>query len=347
MKQYLNLIISMSLFILMTCFVIIKTNEPEIIAFKKVMHNTIIGELDKNSELKRNLPKNFEIVIVPSCYISVNQSINKESSDVNDFIIDSTLGYGVIKSQDKVLAVASKISTSYSFLDNELIKPQIKFLEMIKFSMQYSDNPFFVYFFNDEKYWNDVIGFYSDGNISFIDENFHIYSDIKEIIKSRYGSVEKYLEIVEDTRYKEQLKNKIKNIEEAKAIVKNDYVQWENEFPLDTLEVFNLFITEMDSIVKLSVEQKALIKQKVIDRIRKYQLRTYARCGIPFYNEDITYEVKSILTKNQFEKYLEQRAIKSWLVTEASKNIYYYLKREIKTPEDLIEDYYKQEVFGK
>ena len=330
-----------------TSLMIIKTDESEVVLFKKGMHDTILKEVNKNSELKKNLPKKFDIIVVPSCYISFTLPIAKNYSDVTTISIDSTKGYGVLKSQDKVFAVACRIGSSYSFSTNELLEPQKKTLKLIDYAVQHSANPFFVYFLKDEKYWDDAIGFFDKEKISFIDENLHTYTNIEEIIKYRYGSVEKYLEITEDTKLKEQLLSKIANIEGAKAIVKNDYVHWKNEFPQDTVGVLNLFIAEMDSITKLSAEQKALIKQKVIDRIRKYQLKTYTGFGIPFYGEDISHEVQAVLTKNQLSKYLEQRALNSWLATQASNRVYNYLKREKNTPESLLDSIYKQEVFGK
>jgi hypothetical protein len=204
-----------------------------------------------------------------------------------------------------------------------------------------------VYFLKDEKFWQDVIGIFSNGKISFIDSDSHIYSDAESIIKHRYGSVEKYLEVREDAKFKEQLKSKINDIEEAKAIVKKDYIKLLNHFPQDTLGVFNLFIVEMDSAIKLTEEQKILIKQKTISRIRKYRLNSYTGCGIPFYGEDISYEIQSVLTKNQYIKYISQRSINSWLATKASNRVYDYFKREKNIPEDLIESSFKKEVFGK
>lgn len=346
MKQVFNILLGLSLAIVATSLMIIKTDESEVVVFKKKMYNTILGEIDKNSDLKRNLPKYFDIIVIPSCYFSITQPVSKNYTAAPDLLIDSTVGYGVLKDHEKVLAIANKTSLSYSFLSNELLISQTKHLKLIAYAMKYSANPFFVYFLKDEKYWFNVIGFFRNGKISFIDENFHMYSDIKGIIKYRYGSFEKYLELIKDSKSKEQLRSKIADLKEAKAIVKNDYVHWKNEFPQDTIGVFNLFITEMNSITKLTAEQKALIQIKIIDRIRKYQLKIYSGFGIPFYGEDVSYEVKSVLTKNQFNKYLEQRALNLWLVAQASNIVYDYLKRERNIPENLIDSAYKSEVFG-
>lgn len=347
MKKSINLIAGLILLIVMTSLIISQTDESEIVLFKKKMYNTILMDIDKNSELKKNLPKYFDIVAVPTCNVSIKQLTEKNNESAIEIMIDSSLGYGFIKDHNKVLIVANKINSSYSFLSNELIAPHAKNIDMIENAMHYSANPFFVYFLKDEKYWQDVIGLFSNGKISFIDVDLHIYSDFETIIKHRYGSVEKYLELSEDSKFKERLKSKIDDIEEAKAIVKNDYIKLLNHFPQDTLDVFNLFILEMDSITKLTEDQKAIVKQKVFIRISKYQLNTYTGCGIPFYGEDISYEVQSVLTKNQYSKYIAQRALNSWLATQASNRVYTYFKREKGIPEDSIKSSYKREVFGK
>ena len=148
MKQVFNILLGLSLAIVATSLMIIKTDESEVVVFKKKMYNTILGEIDKNSDLKRNLPKYFDIIVIPSCYFSITQPVSKNYTAAPDLLIDSTVGYGVLKDHEKVLAIANKTSLSYSFLSNELLISQTKHLKLIAYAMKYSANPFFKFNFS-------------------------------------------------------------------------------------------------------------------------------------------------------------------------------------------------------
>jgi hypothetical protein len=60
----------------------------------------------------------------------------------------------------------------------------------------------------------------------------------------------------DDLKRRELVKNM--KVDNAKAILKNDYASWWEHFPTDTQRVVNLFLDQMDSTIKMQPAQRKL-----------------------------------------------------------------------------------------
>jgi hypothetical protein len=243
-----------------------------------------------------------------------------------------------------MFAIAYKSNNSFNIMTSKaILDSHSKLVTFINYALKCSSNPFFVSFLEDEKYFHDIIGFYNNGTIEYIDNKLNRYLDIQSIIKYRYGCIEKYNELKEDEKIKAELIVKLRNTEYAKSIIRNDYSMWEYHFPKDTLIIYNLFINEMDSIVKLTSEQKQILKYKLIEK-HEFDSKLFCDYNIVFLNKDVTNIIKSVLTKEQFIHYQEQRTMNLWFASQASNTIYLYYNNLEK---DSIQKAFRRSIFNK
>lgn len=315
-------------------------------SFKKEMIKAILPILEDDSGY--NKTSKVEIIAIPTCTLALNDRKKGLLENLNRIAIDTTLQYAVVKNNDIVKAIVSKNNNSpYDVIhhDNQRFDYENKQIKMILFALKYSADPFFVYFFDNEKALRNLIGYFEDGKIYFIDENLNVYRNTPAIVNVKYGSMEKYFEMTSDLNFKKQLLLKIDRVNDLKNVLKSDYSVWQTYFPKDTSKILQVFLTELSQNSDVSKEQQTLLKEAILNRIQLFKIETYS-CGISFLGQDVSNEVKAILTRNQYNKYIEKREYASWLSFQANEKMFNYLKKIKEISEDSIPNYYRNEILA-
>jgi hypothetical protein len=315
---------------------IVKHNESAIIYFKNKIYGLLWHEIKR--KFAQESFNDITLLPVPTCFLDLKKPNGHSPYDLNNMVIDSTFQYAVLKKRNKLFMVASRNYSAYDFItvNNQRINYEAKQLRMIDTARKYSSNPFFVYFFDDEKGRNDLIGFFNKkGGVTYFDDNLKSYKNTDAIVAERYGSLDKYIEIHDDIKQKERLMSKIVTVEDEKKIIAEDYNLRTAKFPNDTAKNLNLFISNITRISNLTKQQQTLLSKKIVDWIRLFKLTTYG-CGIPFYGKDIAYQVESVLTRTQYNNYIRQSELDSWLSKQTQNKIFYHIMGERKIPTDSI-----------
>jgi hypothetical protein len=206
-----------------------------------------------------------------------------------------------------------------------------KKVALMMFALKYSSTPFYVYFFPDECYSDDLIGFFKDGEVFFINTDFHIFTALQEIIEYRYGSVAKYYEMVESDMLKNQFLLKL-DFATAVNILRRDYITYENSFPKDTTKILSLFFAEIDSLVHLTDTQKNLLVTQITKRLRSMKINLCGLNDVCILHEPVNYQIDQVLTIDQYHTYLDKLEFVRWAQNKASLVISRYLLKERKLP---------------
>jgi len=210
---------------------------------------------------------------------------------------------------------------------------------------RFSQNLFLVSFSDLDS--NRVVGFFQNGNIHFLDRRMTHITDFKDLIVQQNGSLEKYFEVLEFKKRKDDLLTRISSLESAKEILRNDYISYGEAFPEDTLKVLKMLIDEITLATRASEAQRALIQNQILRAKASNTLMTFNDYGVPFYGLEIAPCIKSVLTKGEYFLFLENRELNSWLATKASNRIYKYFSIDKKVPQDQISREFNTYVFGK
>lgn len=302
----------------------------------------------------RNFSKDTDainILSVPIFNIVFDTSIFKSANEIQAFLqIDSSKYFGIIKKNGDVVAIFDTRLTSYpSFTTTDDIRnlESLKDIQVIKYVLKFSSNPFFINLYNEHGEESYVVAYLDKNIINFILFDKTQTSNFDTLIIKEYGSVEKYKELQNVKLEKhELLLKKMSSLEKAKEIIRNDYLSFEKAFPEDTLIALNLLINEIDTSVTLTLIQKALLKERILKRIRLLKLNDFFSTGISFYGEDITSVVSSVLTQDKLCKYIEWRSLNAWLVSQAKNKIFIYLRDKNVQLDQINKEFYK-EVFQK
>jgi len=351
MKQTGMFIICLLMNIFITNAQVIKTDESAIVAHKIKIANSIRYAIN-SSGTNGKLDKNTAIIALPVCYLEITKQTRSSVYDWNYLVIDTSKAYAIFKNRNEIIGRADRLffpQYTIIFNDDDLFNQAAKQIEMIEYALKYSKNPFFICFLKDEIGFRDVIGYFNKGTISYVDKDLHRYASTQEIITSRYGSLQKYVELVDDYKEKQKLFANLKsdNIEDLKNILRNDYLQWSLEFPSDTVKILDLFMSEIDCIAILTPQQHLLLKSKIIKTIKANFSIPFSCLRVPFIHSELYYDVRFVLTKNQLSKYLDQRELNSWMAFKAKDTFFGHLKDVKATPRESRDEIYKKEVFGK
>ncbi len=133
----------------------------------------------------------------------------------------------------------------------------------------------------------------------------------------------------------------------AKKILKASYKEWLTYYPNDTLKALDVFLNELEEFVSITFEQRELLFKCIIDRLNKWDLNNVMCDGIVFMGEDISYEIRSVLTIDQYCKYFRKRIYSNFKKRVANKRLYFYYTIQKKIPNGMINETIKQEIFKK
>ena len=186
------------------------------------------------------------------------------------------------------------------------------------------------------------------GNVIEGDKTF---SSLHEYIRYRYGSIEKYREILDVEKERNALED-----HDFIEIVKNNYKIYEAKCPNDTTLIVNTFLKQIKYATKdLTPQQEMLLhnqimyKIKVSDKIRSYLTSKY---DFILLGKSITSELLEVLTKDQFVKYKKYTDIVSPIEKSKIRNIglnrtdYVYIVYKSKKKENEYRDYIKKILYS-
>ena len=165
------------------------------------------------------LPENYSIkdaVIkaYPTCFFDGTPDLlNKNFNINNNIFIDTIPCYASIYKNNKIILVATANKLTGSYYSFYPVNPPINEknkgigsrnfsdydVRLIQAAAQHSETAFFFKFYPSEFKTPDVIGFYVQNKIYFIDSNQVVYSSFNDIIKSRYGSIANFSKILAES----------------------------------------------------------------------------------------------------------------------------------------------------
>jgi len=218
--------------------------------------------------------------------------------------------------------------TSIEYSDWQFMKGRPD-ITMIDTAQKYSKNCFYLKLLSRDAEGNVPLAFVDHGEIHLIDRGLNVYSSIKEFINTKYGCVDKYLEMVKNDENRIRL-SKYMSVDKAKAILRSDFVLWWDHHREDTLGVLTRFFNQMDSMVHLKAEQRKLLESKINNDITAY-LPCTCSSEIVLMGRDLRTLILSVLTDDQYIKYIQGRNDAIWLNGKAVIRLdnYYLLERKI------------------
>jgi|GEM_PF-2555587 len=289
-----------------------------------------------------------DIAVAPYYQVTYKTDINL--SDSLSFLYpDSTIFFGLIHKNDIATGIVKRLDNSKTGFFVKLIDslaPQnvndLKKIRMVEYAKKYSNNLFFIKLLlrgNEEGSFSPL-GFQTKNSTQFIDTNLHVYSNLSDLINNRYGSMEKYLELLSDENEisnltKNFFSNEKKRIEYCKEILRKDYKTATEYCAGDTEKVIRLFIVEADSLLRLNSYQRIILKSKLFScLIKKEHCPKYQGQydGVFFYGYDISKLLKSVFTRNQYAEYFYKREMLESIAVQAGEflNDFYMNKLDAK-----------------
>jgi hypothetical protein len=288
---------------------------------------------------------NINILSVPVYFIQSSEHLFDVPNNLYTHLITDTSRYlGIIKKDDNIVSLIDSRMGFVTFTSEDDVKDfyTITDIRLILQAFKKAVDPFFINLgkINGETIY--IVAYFDSNNtIRFIGRDEQTYIDFDTLVQSVFGSIEKYKELQDIAFQKQRLLLSISSMENAKRVIRRDYISFENVFPLDTMMVLKLFIDELDSLVSLTPFQKGLIKQKVLHQLKGMNNSSCYCADVSIYGEDITQILSSILPQDKMDKYLRLRSLQSWLVYQASNKIVLYLRVKGVKTEDINAAYNK------
>jgi hypothetical protein len=334
-----------------------KTLERDLKTYQVNIKERIIGVLKKESRLNESDSNKISIEVLPFCIFKPELVGNEDLRRFSIFIDTSfkmtndsfTKINELIFWKDTLYAIPlprlgrQPFFTNINYPDWFSIKG-IPDIPMIQTAQKYSRLYFYLKLLNRDAEGNVPLAFLDHGAIHLIDRDLNIYSSIKDFIEIKYGCVDKYLEMVEDDETRIRL-SKNMSANEAKAIFRNDFVLWWRHHPTDTLGVLNRFLDQMDSIVKMQSGQRKLLEFKIKNDIGMFPTCTCSG-GIVLFDRYASSLILTVLTDNQYIRYIQGRNDAGYLIARATDRLdtYYIIERKI--PIEKENEILNNEVFG-
>ncbi len=266
---------------------------------------------------------------------SVTDSISLTVLAFNNFS-----GYALIKKKNELFGYGEKSYGGYSLdliteFDSRELKPGTR-LRLMQ-AVEKLSPTYFVIHFLPYDYIPGFIEFLSENRIKILDSNKHVYT-ITQFLCHRYGSVQKYVELSQKEATKKMLySTKIAatdpdtQLNNCIKILRSSYRTFSIYEPNDTAKVLTVFLTEMDSILKLNKCQQQLLYQKIMMQFspggRKY---IPGSDGIYFYGFNIKPVITSILTEKEFALYQQGRNNYNYLYSSANDYLRGYFMEKVR-----------------
>jgi hypothetical protein len=298
-------------------------------------------------ELRDVLPRQTELITVAYCDVDPSElNIKNLGQFTRSLKIVGSRGYAIAKDRNGTVVgtIQKMVSSTYARIGS-LPTYEVERLKMIDYVQKwFSKNCFLISFSDIEPTY--LVGFFiADDSVGFLNSNFEVINVIDAIINET-GSIEKYFESIELKMVRNKLLIKVTNPSNAKEFLKRDYLNYQKVFPSDTTGTLRLLFEEIQRSCGTSDAQVKLISRQVRLSSTKKTMPEFNGLGVFFYGKDISYCIRSVLTRSQYEKFIYERELNSWLASQASNILYMYLYQEKKIPPDRIPEIMKLEIYG-
>ncbi len=304
-----------------------KTSDINQISSFKSKFTEQVNKFIKQSASFSRFRQKLHLTIVPVCYVDpARNNTGLNIQNITDYIrIDSFLSYAIIqsKSGQHLARIQGYSNLAYSF--NEMNDTELQEWQMLSIAKQkYSDNLFaFAY---SDNYAERVVAIFDKGVLRYLDRNMKLVASTSELIEQSIGSTEKYIEDLNHKKKQADLLNLVNTPEKARLFLRSDYCYYSFHFATDTSTVLTLLIQEIIRVASTNTKQNELIGAKIYDAAKKGTLLPYCGTGIRFFDHDITYQIKSVLTHQQYTLFAENRESAKWLEVQASNVLYKHLR---------------------
>jgi len=316
----------------------------DLISFKKRITDRLSPSIRSHPVLK-SISANFEILTVPNCFVD-SEGFDEESlkrNFVDNLAIDSVNIYSILLSKGEIVAIVSGVDPiDYTLSPSSFNTPELAMIKEVV--RKYSRDPFLISF-SELNPRNQMVGFFRNDSLLFLDEKLRIVRSVKEIVVQQNGTIEKYREAISMRNRKSRLQKSLYDIETSREMVASDYHFYSRAFPKDTTKVLELLFNEVRQTCGLSAPERSLILGEIVHSLKDRRFM-FSGSGVPLFGVDIAPCFKSILTRDRYVNFIENRSIKSWVATRASDRIYIFLRLDRQIPEKEIDKEFKKFVFG-
>jgi hypothetical protein len=322
--------------------------EKELDQYKTTIKQTILREAEKEPKVKELLTGAIQVIVVPDCnFTGTAQQLLSDSTAIKELKID-TVNYKalIVKDQQPLVVVEKSGTRGITFMTRDEYGAETNmpvWVSMVK-TAGYNSSVFALDLLTEESQLMKQVAIIKNSHLKFVDDSLNVYDGIKPLLVNRYGSIEKYVDLKTINLEKKRLLAKAGSPDIWKRLVRNDYSKWAQRYPSDTAGILNLFIKEMETIVKLTARQKEMLQEAIMDKLSSCS-KYNGQPGIRFIDRDISPLVYSVLTQEQYAGYLRQRTLNAWLAGEVGTKLEYYYLREKHVPLDSLAKVYDQEVF--
>ncbi len=289
----------------------------------------ILSELNSNEKILKKI-KGSNVLIVPFLELNASSNIHerKAVSSISfnkihksyDVTLDSIVYVIPTTLTTKGTTIVHHIADTKNSIDDV-------YYPMVKFCSKFSKDIFLLSLrkqgFSDFAPSDFAIVYVSNNKLKFVDRSLRIYNGLEEYVNHKYGSMEKFREIIMRDSIKSKIYHEM-NIENCKKFFKKDYKFIIDKFPKDSSTCINLFLNRLDSFTKTSKFQILKIKNELFND------SSYWYSSI--FDEDFDIKskrlIKQVLTYKQYSSYEWNLDIYNNLKVYIWNKLRYYYENE-------------------
>jgi len=331
--------------ILISC-AIIQATENDLRLFGQQFETRVIDKIKNDKSLQR-LSAGIKVTPLAVCYLDPEVPLGDNPDDIIKALkIDSLASYSILEDLDNEIVGTVNDFKTLSYSIGRLPKSTLWESKMVDTVIkQHSKNPFLISFSDLDT--TRIVAFFNNGELNFIDRKMQLRTDVDEVIKEQNGTMSKFLENMKFRGIQITAKKTIETPEKARIFLRKDYIKYSDAFPNDTAQVMYLLLEEIRQVSKINERQAKLIRRQVEIGLEKNYLTPFYGIGVWFFGLDISRQLKSVLTRQQYYAFIEQRELNSWLSVQASDVVYKHLFTSKNVPQERIPSELNKYIFGR
>ncbi|MGB4775959.1 MAG: hypothetical protein WBP45_12350 [Daejeonella sp.] len=283
--------------------------------------------VDLSNEIKYPSTLIDSVVLYPIVKLSFYDC--KDDSPYNVTIIsDSTL---------EICAIAYPYLKVYGYSikkkDLGAYASGIQILNLVNKSKVLNHHPgLFCYFLDSEKYQTSILAKRNaEAGLLFFYAPFSGPVSCDSLLKYRYGSFEKYTDLVneeiERINFKKEAFANFNLKRDAKNFVKNSWQYRIKYLPNDTVNNIKYLLQDINLAVGPTNGQLRILRKEIEHRVKLGSPEKYFGPGsIIFMQTDITYLLDKVLTPQELMKYKKHLKISNYLYTQVDTYLFTYEK---------------------
>jgi hypothetical protein len=300
----------------------------DISRWKNQLEMHILDQSKNDSFLRANTP--FAISAIPICYYPCSGSDLFSKKKGCTPLIDSFASFAFLSREGQVIGIAENRGTGkygfYSAAEQKRLKRKATddvTLQMIKLASSYSSKCYFLYFFPEGRNRYELLVALMGSKAVYIDRKLKVHSQLAAAVSAQWGPQKEMQELLDQEYIKRKLQKKEMSIEDAKALIQEDYTQYGHNYPEDTVGTLQRFIKEFTRHVPLDTIKRSKLQKAIMEGLASVPLTRQKKEAyrIPFLGRNIFVLVKPFATQTQLNDYRKYRTLQNWLIKKAYEKL--------------------------